>query len=374
MGDDHVYRGEKSRADVRIAMAFAGHMQIELIQPKDDHPSVYRETVQSRGYGFHHIGIASADVDAEIAAYEARGYALAFRAGVPTGGSVAYLDGGPTRAGFVELIPATPGDERGFHGLLAGVGRLGREGADPAFWVIRGSGVAQTRKKCERYLRKIAPCGSLPQERREGQGERCVDKIQRQPARYQVMLVGLLSLNFGVLFFDRNALNFLMPFVQPDLGLNNTQVGLLASALSLTWAISGFLIGRLSDRTGSRKAIIVVATLAFSLCSFVSGIASSFLMLLGARLLMGFAEGGVLPISQSLTAFEVSPERRGLAMGVMQNLGVEPARLDRGAAAARRDRDGMGLAQRLFRRGVAGAGARGRDLVVRPRAAPRDRR
>lgn len=148
-----------------------------------------------------------------------------------------------------------------------------------------------------------------------------MDKIQRQPARYQVMLVGLLSLNFGILFFDRNALNFLMPFVQPDLGLNNTQVGLLASALSLTWAISGFLIGRLSDRTGSRKAIIVVATLAFSLCSFVSGIASSFLMLLGARLLMGFAEGGVLPISQSLTAFEVSPERRGLAMGVMQNLG-----------------------------------------------------
>jgi Glyoxalase/Bleomycin resistance protein/Dioxygenase superfamily len=114
LGDDHVYRGEKSRADVRIAMAFAGHMQIELIQPKDNHPSVYRETVQSRGFGFHHIGIASADVDTEIGAYEARGYALAFRAGVPTGGSVAYLDGGATHAGFVELIPATPGLDAGF--------------------------------------------------------------------------------------------------------------------------------------------------------------------------------------------------------------------------------------------------------------------
>jgi predicted MFS family arabinose efflux permease len=148
-----------------------------------------------------------------------------------------------------------------------------------------------------------------------------VEKIQRQPAGYQVMLVGLLSLNFGVLFFDRNALNFLMPFVQPDLGLSNTQVGMLSSALSLTWAISGFLVGRLSDRTGSRKMIIVLATLAFSVCSFVSGVASSFLMLLGARLLMGFAEGGVLPISQSLIAFEVTPERRGLAMGVTQNMG-----------------------------------------------------
>jgi MFS transporter, ACS family, hexuronate transporter len=143
----------------------------------------------------------------------------------------------------------------------------------------------------------------------------------RRSGGYQTLLVGLLSLNFGILFFDRNALNFLMPFVQPDLKLSNFQVGMLGSALSLTWAISGYAIGRYSDRTGRRKSIIVVAGIAFSICSFVSGIAASFLMLLGARLLMGFAEGGVLPISQSLTASEVAPEKRGLAMGVMQNLG-----------------------------------------------------
>jgi len=113
-GEDHVYRGARSRADVKIAMAFAGHMQIELIQPKDDQPSVYRETIRARGFGFHHVGIASTDVDAEIAAYEARGYALAFRAGVPTGGAVAYLDGGPTQPGFVELIPATPAMDAAF--------------------------------------------------------------------------------------------------------------------------------------------------------------------------------------------------------------------------------------------------------------------
>jgi MFS transporter, ACS family, hexuronate transporter len=143
----------------------------------------------------------------------------------------------------------------------------------------------------------------------------------RRSSGYQALLVGLLSLNFGILFFDRNALNFLMPFVQPDLKLSNFQVGMLGAALSLTWAISGYLIGRYSDRTGRRKSIIVIAGIAFSICSFVSGIAASFMMLLGARLLMGFAEGGVLPISQSLTASEVAPEKRGLAMGVMQNLG-----------------------------------------------------
>jgi len=138
---------------------------------------------------------------------------------------------------------------------------------------------------------------------------------------YQVVLVGLLSLNFGIVFFDRNALNFLMPFVQPSLGLSNTEVGFLSAALSLTWALSGFMLGRSTDRTGKRKAVIVWATVGFSLCSFVSGLATSFAMLLAARLLMGIAEGGVLPISQSLTASEVVPRHRGLAMGFMQNFG-----------------------------------------------------
>lgn len=138
---------------------------------------------------------------------------------------------------------------------------------------------------------------------------------------YQILLVALLSINFGIVFFDRNSLNFLMPFVQPDLHLSNTQVGILAGALSLTWALAAFGIGFISDKTGSRKGLLIAATLAFSVCSFLSGIASSFLLLLGARLLMGVAEGGVMPISQSMVATQVEPAHRGLAMGVTQNFG-----------------------------------------------------
>lgn len=112
--EDQVYRDEPSTADVAIAMGFAGHMCIELIQPLDSHPSVYREIIERRGYGFHHIGLCVADVDAEIPAYEARGYELAFRAKVPTGGAVAYMDGGAANPGFLELIPATPGMDEVF--------------------------------------------------------------------------------------------------------------------------------------------------------------------------------------------------------------------------------------------------------------------
>ena len=144
---------------------------------------------------------------------------------------------------------------------------------------------------------------------------------ERESSRYQASLVALLSLNFGIVFFDRNALNFLMPLVQPDLQLTNTQVGMLASSLALTWALAAFGMGKLSDRLGNRKLLLIGSTLAFSLCSFLTGIAGSFALLLGARLLMGAAEGGIMPISHALVAAEVNPERRGLAQGIAQNFG-----------------------------------------------------
>jgi hypothetical protein len=113
-GPEQRYRGEPTRADVAIAMAFAGHMMIELIQPKDDEPSVYRETIRSRGFGFHHIGVAVADAEAERIAYAGRGYHVAFSTPVPSGGNVYYMGDYPGAPGFVELIPATPGMDEMF--------------------------------------------------------------------------------------------------------------------------------------------------------------------------------------------------------------------------------------------------------------------
>src|SRR5699024_4646915 len=132
-----------------------------------------------------------------------------------------------------------------------------------------------------------------------------VDTEPHRFGRYQYTLIALLSLNFGIVFFDRNAVSFLMPFIQPELGISHTQVGILVSALSFSWAISALVVGKLSDSLGKRKLLLVLSTIAFSLCSFLSGLASSFAFLLATRLLMGVAEGGVLPISHAMVASEV---------------------------------------------------------------------
>jgi predicted MFS family arabinose efflux permease len=137
---------------------------------------------------------------------------------------------------------------------------------------------------------------------------------------YENGLLLLLGLTFGFLFFDRNAASYLAPFIAEDLKLNNTQIGLLGSALSVTWAISAYAFGAWSDRTGVRKPFLLASVLSFSLCSFLSGVAQSFGVLLASRLLMGLAEGLYLPVAMAIMLVVSTEKRRGLNMGVMQNL------------------------------------------------------
>ncbi len=139
--------------------------------------------------------------------------------------------------------------------------------------------------------------------------------------RYEQRLIWVLGLTFGFLFFDRNASSFLMPFIAKDLGFTYQQVGLIASALSFTWAVSAFLGGVLSDHTGRRKPVLLASAIAFSLCSFLSGLAGSFAALFAARFLMGLVEGPFMPVCQSLVAQESAHGKRGHNMGVLQNFG-----------------------------------------------------
>jgi len=137
---------------------------------------------------------------------------------------------------------------------------------------------------------------------------------------YENRLLFILALSFGFAFFDRNAVNYLAPYLVRDLGINNTQVGLLGSALALSWAVSALVVGRWSDALGVRKPFLVGILLIFSACSVLSGLATSFGMLLGARLIMGIAEGPMMPICLAIMTVESSPARRGLNIGIVQSL------------------------------------------------------
>jgi MFS transporter, ACS family, hexuronate transporter len=106
-----------------------------------------------------------------------------------------------------------------------------------------------------------------------------------------------------------------MPFMQKDFSMTNTQIGVLASAVAITVAISGPIVGFISDRVRNKKAILVTACLLFSFLSLLHGATATFAMLFLVRLMMGLAEGPVYPIASSIMAIESSEKRRGFNMG-----------------------------------------------------------
>ncbi len=136
--------------------------------------------------------------------------------------------------------------------------------------------------------------------------------------RYELAVLLILSLVNGVVALDRLAVNFLSPYIVRDLGLTNTQLGLLSSALSGAISVSGLLFAALADRTGKQKSILVWMLIAFSLMSGGTGIALGFATLFVARLLLGVTEGPLVPLTQTLMGAASAPNRRGFNMGAMQ--------------------------------------------------------
>jgi Glyoxalase/Bleomycin resistance protein/Dioxygenase superfamily len=98
------YRDQPTQARAHIALGFAGHMQYELIQPADDLPSVFREVIEERGYGFHHFGCATTAFAGSVEVMHAQGYETVFSAVAPGGVRVAYFDTRDVLPGMTELI------------------------------------------------------------------------------------------------------------------------------------------------------------------------------------------------------------------------------------------------------------------------------
>ena len=142
-------------------------------------------------------------------------------------------------------------------------------------------------------------------------------------SRYENTLVAVLTLAGGISALDAQAVFYLMPFIAMELGLDNTQIGLIGSAVLISWSIAAVVIAQISDRSGKRKPYLVGAFVVFGFFSVASAFARSFITMFFARLAMGLAEGPVIPMQQSIMHQESSPHRRGLNMGLVQNFGAQ---------------------------------------------------
>jgi predicted MFS family arabinose efflux permease len=134
------------------------------------------------------------------------------------------------------------------------------------------------------------------------------------PSEIGVALI--LAACFGTVMLDRMEQLFLGPDLERGLHLSPSQIGLLAGAVSVCWALSTFVFGMVSDRVG-RKRVLVPAMVVFSLLSWVSGLARNFEEMLLIRALLGLAEGPCWSVIMATMEDLSTPERRGRNVGIV---------------------------------------------------------
>lgn len=97
------FDGQPTEVTINVAMGYQDEMQIELIEVTSDTPSPYQHADGSRILGPHHVAWLTDDLDASVAAAEARGLRTRFLAGTPTM-RVAYLDSPGLPGSWFEFI------------------------------------------------------------------------------------------------------------------------------------------------------------------------------------------------------------------------------------------------------------------------------
>ena len=138
---------------------------------------------------------------------------------------------------------------------------------------------------------------------------------------YRTVVLLLLTLVYGFNFIDRQIVGILAPFIQADLGLTNTQLGLLIGlAFAAFYTILGIPLAFLADRM-NRVTLLSLALAVWSGFTAMTGFAQNFLHIALARVGVGIGEAGGSPPSHSMISDFYGKDERAGALGVY-SLGI----------------------------------------------------
>jgi MFS family permease len=133
---------------------------------------------------------------------------------------------------------------------------------------------------------------------------------------YSWYALGLLALANLLSFVNRNIIFALFDPIKRDLRLTDAQLGWLASAYVLVFALAALPFGLLGDLR-SRRGVIAGGVLLWSACTVASGFATDFGELLLARALVGAGGAAFGAAAQSLAADYFPSRGRAVAMGIL---------------------------------------------------------
>lgn len=142
------------------------------------------------------------------------------------------------------------------------------------------------------------------------------DKAKGRMSEPQARFAFIILLLINILnYTDRYVLSAVLPKIQTDLHLDNTQLGLLASSFLLIYAAATLPLGVWADRS-IRKNIVGLCVGVWSIFTSLSGFAQSFIQLFLMRSVLGIGEAGYAPAALSLIGDYFPKEQRGRVLSI----------------------------------------------------------
>jgi MFS family permease len=139
------------------------------------------------------------------------------------------------------------------------------------------------------------------------------------PAKRRVsasnMVLFLLCLMYFVTYLDRVNIATAGGEIMKDLGLSNTQFGLILSAFAYPYAIFQVIGGSVGDKFGARRTLLVCG-LIWASATILTGLVGGLISLFLARVLLGFGEGATFPTATRAMQNWTAPGKRGFAQGI----------------------------------------------------------
>jgi predicted MFS family arabinose efflux permease len=138
-------------------------------------------------------------------------------------------------------------------------------------------------------------------------------KIGAGVGRYASYIFWLMFLINFFNYADRYIFVGLSRQIQAAYGLNDAQIGNLASAFIIVYTLTAFPLGYLADKI-SRKVVVGTGVALWSLATAATAVAGSLGSLLVARALVGVGEGSYYPAGTPLLSAWFTPKRRATVM------------------------------------------------------------
>ena len=142
------------------------------------------------------------------------------------------------------------------------------------------------------------------------------DQAANPTTAYRRYTLFILTAVYVFNFIDRQILVILQESIKQELGLSDTQLGLMSGFTFAIFYVSfGIPIARLADR-GNRRNIIAVSLTVWSAMTALSGMAQNFIQLLLARVGVGIGEAGGSPPAHSIISDLYPPKKRATALAI----------------------------------------------------------